>query len=59
MKANKASSFEIGIPSKADPYKLGYYFEVLNYYFDLKTSIDKDQFFRIHKITIVDEGASI
>ena len=53
------SSFEIGIPSKVDASKLGYYFEVLNYYFDLKTSIGKDQFFRIQKITIVDETQAL
>ena len=53
LKKLRVSSFDLGVPSKIESHRIAYYVEIANYYFELKTSIGKHDFFRITKVNIV------
>ena len=55
----KLESFDMGIPNKLNPHKLGYYIEVLNYRFSLRTTYGKDKEFAVKKINIVSSDAHL
>ena len=55
IKSLKFDRFDMTIPSGINPYKLGFYTEVLNYFFIMKNSLGISQYLRIEHINIVTE----